>query len=90
MTLYCELKEAAYRFPGKCRDDEDGARDFLGDQRANGNKLCCVNESGDFFWLGERQKKSTRSLGAFFRRKSGHDNEFVKHPEPMGTTNWRL
>lgn len=77
MTVYCE-KKSAFEFPRTCHD-ADGVRDFLGDQLANGNKLCCANDR-DF--LNTAQK--TRSLGGDFsasRNKiSGHDNDFRKHP----------
>lgn len=78
-------KKSAFKFPRTCHD-EDGVRDFLGDQLANGNKLCCANDR-DFLNTAWKRCFFTRSLGGDFsasRKKiSGHDNDFLKHPNPV-------
>lgn len=80
MTVYCE-KRALLNFQERATTKMEW--DFLGDQLANGNKLCCANDR-DFLNTAWKRCFFTRSLGGDFsasRKKiSGHDNDFLKHP----------
>jgi hypothetical protein len=79
MTVYCE--ENAFKFPRTCHVMW---KIFLGDQLANGNKLCCANDFTDTFTMTTNKKLSWK----FSFCSSGRN--FFCDPQDRSTTDAKL